>query len=276
MKAHNNFSITLANLDEDLTDAYTRYFDSYLTVNGGRVSVVWEGLQWVSGDFDCIVSPANSYGLMDGGADWSISFHLAGGPAGLVAHVQRAILDRFAGQQPVASSFIIDVEEKVKEYLRTPGNHHVYDETTEVRLPRFLAHTPTMRTPHRLDATTEVPYDAMWSTLTAIREHNMIAEATDRPDRVIRNVLIPGFGTSYGAVPPKVGARQLALAYKHFLENPADHDPAKECLGHDPRCDAGSEWGGKCRTKAEKTYLVSWDYVDRLAEEIRSTWLCTY
>ncbi|KAJ3132809.1 hypothetical protein HDU90_006699 [Geranomyces variabilis] len=275
VKSYNDFNLTLVNLDEDLVAAYIRYFDPYLVSNGGRVSVAWDGLMWAPGDFDCIVSPANSFGLMDGGADWAISFHLAGGPAGLVAHVQRAILNKFAGQQPVASSFIIDVEEVVRAYLRTPGNHFAAASVT-AKLPRFLAHTPTMRTPQRLGPTTTVPYDAMWSTLAAIREHNMQAETADQPDRVIRNVLLPGFGTSYGHVPPAIGARQLALAYKHFLENPADYTGTKQCIGWDPRCDVGSERGGRYRIEAEKTYLVSWDYVDQLAEEIYSTWACTY
>ncbi|KAJ3182979.1 hypothetical protein HDU87_007401 [Geranomyces variabilis] len=276
VKRHNDFNITLANLDEDLVANYSRFFDPYLVSNGGRITVAWDGLMWVPGDFDCIVSPANSFGLMDGGADWAISYHLAGGPEGLVAHVQRAILNKFAGQQPVASSFIIDVEEVVRSYLRTPGNHFRAAGETNVKLPRFLAHTPTMRTPQKLGPSTTVPYDAMWSTLVAIREHNVQAEAAGRPDRAIRNVLLPGFGTSYGHVPPAVGARQLALAYKHFLENPADYIGTRQCGGWDPRCDVGSDRGGKCRIEAEKTYLISWDYVDQLAEEIRSTWACTY
>ena len=73
------------------------------------MTIEWEGFKFLTQDYDCLVSPANSFGLMDGGADYSISFHLAGGPGDLVPHVQKALMDRYAGQQPVGTSFLIGV-----------------------------------------------------------------------------------------------------------------------------------------------------------------------
>jgi O-acetyl-ADP-ribose deacetylase (regulator of RNase III) len=94
-------------------------------------------------EFDCIVSPGNSFGLMDGGVDAAISCYFGWD---LQERVQRRILDELLGEQPVGTSLIV--------------------ETGHPEHP-FLAHTPTMRVPmpvaktdNKLDAghTTTVTY----------------------------------------------------------------------------------------------------------------------
>lgn len=270
IKSFNSFAVVLANLDDELISAYRRYFQPYLKENGGLVEVIWEDFQFLKEPYDCIVSPANSFGLMDGGVDWHISYHLSGGPSGLVPHVQTELLKKYAGQQPVASTVVIDIGPIVQTYAKNAENHHLRVHSDEPALPKYLAHTPTMRAPRTLGKVTEIPYDAMWSTLTALREHNKAAEKSNEPEKRIRRVVFPGFGTSYGRVPPKVGARQLALAYKHFLENPADR------VDNNATCDAGSEYGGTCRIKGEEKYLMSWDYAEKISSEIQGTWACDY
>lgn len=74
-------------------------------------------------DFDCMVSAANSFGLMDGGVDLAIRNFFG---IQLEEAVQQYILDNYHGEQPVGTSFII--------------------ETGNPKHP-FLAHTPTMRVP---------------------------------------------------------------------------------------------------------------------------------
>lgn len=137
-------------------------------------------------DFDCMVSAANSFGLMDGGVDLAITrfFGLQ-----LMERVQTHILREYLGEQPVGTSFIID--------------------TGHQRHP-FLAHTPTMRVPMSISATDNV-YVAMHAMLLAVRRHNVST------DRKIRKLACPGLGTATGRVPFKEAARQMVLAYRSSL-----------------------------------------------------------
>ena len=73
--------------------------------------------------FDCMVSAANSFGLMDGGVDYAITQFFG---HEVQNRVQRRILDEFLGEQPVGTSIIV--------------------ETNHAKHP-YIAHTPTMRIP---------------------------------------------------------------------------------------------------------------------------------
>ncbi|KAJ3033322.1 hypothetical protein HDV00_006512 [Rhizophlyctis rosea] len=272
LPSHSNFTITLVNLDDALINAYEKYLSPYLSSNGGLVTTEWNAFQFLTHPYDALVSPANSFGLMDGGVDYHISFHLGGSPAVLVPYVQRVLLDRFAGQQPVGTAVLIDVGNVTERYLDDPGNHFREIGMEDVRLPRFLIHTPTMRTPRLLGSNTEVPYDAMWSVLTSIRAHNIHALSQNQPENLIRSVVIPGFGTSVGGVSPELGARQVALAYRHFIENVVNIEGRMDEF----KCGRGGERGGVCHREVEKDYLVGWDYVESLEDEIRRTWGCDY
>jgi O-acetyl-ADP-ribose deacetylase (regulator of RNase III) len=137
--------------------------------------------------FDCMVSAANSFGLMDGGVDLAITNFF--GDA-LPARVQQVILARYNGEQPVGTSFIV--------------------ETGHPKHP-FLAHTPTMRVPMPI-ANTDNVYLAMKAMLQAVRDFNAGGER-------IQIVACPGLGTATGRVPAAEAARQMALAY-HYAQNP--------------------------------------------------------
>lgn len=140
-------------------------------------------------EFDCMVSAGNSFGLMDGGVDLAIIRFF--GDA-LKQKVQNFILQEYLGEQPVGTSFII--------------------ETGHSKHP-FIAHTPTMRVPMEIAHTDNV-YLAMWAMFLAVQRHNRQAE------RQITVVACPGLGTATGRVPFGEAARQMALAYKHFLNPP--------------------------------------------------------
>ena len=73
-------------------------------------------------DVQCIVSPANSYGLMDGGYDRAISEYFGWD---IINVVQTKIIEKHFGEQTVGTSLIV----------RIP------------RTDKFLIHTPTMRVP---------------------------------------------------------------------------------------------------------------------------------
>ncbi len=139
--------------------------------------------------YDCMVSPANSFGLMDGGVDLAITNYFG---EQLMKRVQERIIEEYMGEQPVGTSIIV--------------------ETHDPKHP-FLAHTPTMRVPMEIAHTDNV-YKAMWAMLLAVRRHNQTAE------RKIEIIACPGLGTGYGRVPFGEAARQMSMAYRNFLKPP--------------------------------------------------------
>ncbi|MCK4303118.1 MAG: macro domain-containing protein [Candidatus Eisenbacteria sp.] len=144
-------------------------------------------------EFCCMVSPANSFGLMDGGVDDAIVGFFG---CSLERRVQQLIREEFGGEQPVGTSIIVETD-----YPRHP----------------FVAHTPTMRIPMLIAGTDNV-YVAMWAMLQAVRRHNRGA------DRPIRIVACPALGTGAGGMAPDEAARQMALAYEYSLAPPAEMD----------------------------------------------------
>lgn len=136
-------------------------------------------------EYDCLVSPANSFGLMDGGIDLAIRNYFG---MKLQYNVQKIIQKEYFGEQPVGTSVIVDTE------------HEEHP---------FLAHTPTMRVPMDISKTDNV-YNAMFAMLRAVSNFNKTSKFR------INKVLCPGLGTSTGRVPLKEAARQMSIAFKNF------------------------------------------------------------
>jgi O-acetyl-ADP-ribose deacetylase (regulator of RNase III) len=134
---------------------------------------------------DCLVSPANSFGIMDGGIDLAISSLIPG----LQERVSARVYEEWLGEQPVGTSMLVA--------------------TGFERFP-WLGHTPTMRAPRPIAA--EVVYDAMRALLLAVRRHNV---AGDRSP--IRSIACPGLGTATGRVAPAAAARMMRLAYESVV-----------------------------------------------------------
>lgn len=137
---------------------------------------------------DCLVSPANSFGLMDGGMDAAITNYFGNQ---LQERVQEHILKEYLGEQPVGTSFII--------------------ETNDERIP-YLAHTPTMRVPTNIEGTDNV-YKAMRATLIETEK-----------DHRIKTVAIPAFGYGVGRVHAVDVSYQMAKAYLQIVAQPKQID----------------------------------------------------
>jgi O-acetyl-ADP-ribose deacetylase (regulator of RNase III) len=178
-----SFELILVDPNPEVTRALKLQFKGFR-----KVKVVTSRFEELP-SFECMVSAANSFGLMDGGVDLAIIGFFG---VELLDRVHARILDEFLGEQPVGTSLII--------------------ETGHPKHP-FLAHTPTMRVPMPIALTDQV-YLAMWAMLLAVRKHNL---SSDRP---IRTVACPGLGTATGRVPAEEAARQMALAYRYFLSPP--------------------------------------------------------
>ena len=179
--------LLLVDSNPEVTVAWSRHFTDLpkVTVINGRFEDVAK--------YDCIVSPANSFGLMDGGIDLAISEFFGWD---LMSRVQERIVLEFYGEQPVGTSLIVET------------GHDDYP---------YLAHTPTMRIPTDI-SNTDNCYLAMSAMLRAVSDFNR------RNVCPIGSVLCPGLGTATGRMMPDVAAYQMALAYRYFLNPPASID----------------------------------------------------
>lgn len=177
--SHKQFELTLIDPQKELCESWQETFSSFPEVK------IYNGYFQQIKEFDCLVSPANSFGLMDGGVDLAIRNFFG---MKLQYNVQKRIQKDFYGEQPVGTSMIV----------LTGSEEHP-----------FLAHTPTMRIPLDISKTDNV-YNALFAMLRAVANHNKNSRVR------IQKVLCPGFGTATGRVPLKEAARQMALAYKNF------------------------------------------------------------
>lgn len=174
------FNLTLVDVQKELCLEWEKCFKDF-----PNVDVINGKFERVK-SFDCLVSPANSFGLMDGGIDLAIRNYFG---MKIQYNVQKRIQKEFYGEQPVGTSIIVFTEDE----------HHP-----------FLAHTPTMRVPSDISGTDNV-YNAFFSMLRAVTNYNKTNKIR------IQNVLCPGMGTATGRVSPKEAARQMSIAYTNFL-----------------------------------------------------------
>ena len=159
--------------------------DSYF--KSGEVETVCDTLQhfvFTHDDVECVVSPANSFGLMDGGYDAAITDCFGGE---LQKEVQKYILSNYFGEQPVGTSFLIKIPHTNK----------------------CLIHTPTMRTPEVIRDKLTI-YQCMRSTL-------MCAIKND-----IKSIVIPLFGGGCGGVHPQTIAYMMKRAYVQITNPPTE------------------------------------------------------
>lgn len=187
----------------EMAEAFKRVF-----ANADNVNIVGKPFETIR-EFDCMVSAANSFGLMDGGVDAAITAFFG---TQLQSRVQNHILREYLGEQPVGSAFVIE----------TGHNHHPW-----------LVHAPTMRVPLTIDGTDAV-YNATWAALLAIFQHNKHATT----DRKIKTVVFPAMGAGCGQVPFESVARQMKQAWDNFNKKQNQltgntHNPAsRQYLAH--------------------------------------------
>lgn len=134
-----------------------------------------------------LVSPANSFGFMDGGFDLVLSQRLGWH---VEERVRQRILDEEDGELPVGGALFV------------PTDHPTWP---------WLASVPTMRVPMRLDGTVNA-YLAFRGLLRAVRRHNA-GEGSQ-----VTAVLCPGLGTGEGRMPPGRCARQMRRAWEVVVE----------------------------------------------------------
>ena len=130
---------------------------------------------------DCVVSPANSYGIMDGGYDEAITAWFG---ESLMKKVQQYIIDNMYGEQPLCTSFIID---------------------TDVQGVKLI-HTPTMRIPGVITDNRIVYHCTRSCLITALNSE-------------VNTIVVPAFGGLTGCVPRNTVAQMMWFAFDQ-LKNP--------------------------------------------------------
>jgi O-acetyl-ADP-ribose deacetylase (regulator of RNase III) len=180
-------NVVLASVEHELAEAWQRFCGDLDGVSVHRGSIL---------DVHCeaVVSPANSFGFMDGGIDHLYSHHFGW-------HVQRrlqeAIGTRHHGELLVGQAEIVP--------------------TDDARIP-FVIAAPTMRVPMILRDTVN-PYLAARATLLLIKHQRFIDGpfAGEPVASVVRAVACPGLGTGVGKVGPNICARQVRAALEEVV-----------------------------------------------------------
>lgn len=187
--------IYLLDINKDMTDAWHKYFDPYIEV---------ENIEIVNDDFasfmnmhpniEAIVSPANSFGLMDGGYDKAIIDYFG---KDLMEVVKKVIIQEWFGEQPVGTSITIPIYSK--RIINGCG----------VECHPVLIHTPSMRTPEQIKDS-RIVYQCMRTTLIEAEKQE------------INSIVIPAFGGLTGKVPCEEIAKMMFLAYKQIRNQPKE------------------------------------------------------
>ena len=136
---------------------------------------------------DAYVSPANSFGWMDGGIDLALRARFMAGD--IEGTVQSAIAKR-GGRLPVGEALVVETQDDEVPYLIV---------------------APTMETPSNV-GTTSNAYKAMVALLRAVTRFN------EQNEDAIGTIAICGLCTGVGGMEPHVAAMQMHSAYVHWLD----------------------------------------------------------
>jgi O-acetyl-ADP-ribose deacetylase (regulator of RNase III) len=171
--------VRLRGRDAALVEAWRRWFKGCSRVEVGQGDIFEVGA-------DAIVSPANSFGYMDGGID---AVYLGRFGSGLQWRLQQYLQEHHGGELVLGEAVIV--------------------ETGALDIP-WLISAPTMRVPAPVPNTLNA-YLAFRAALRAVIAHNQAGE------RQIASVLCPGLASGIGAMPPDRVARQMRFAFDTTL-----------------------------------------------------------
>lgn len=163
----------------DLFYAWKKYFNDV------------DGIEVIDGDIlkqkaDAIVSPANSFGYMDGGLDLKYSKHFGWD---LESKVRNVLENEYYGELPVGNAIVVSTQ---REDIK------------------FLISAPTMRVPSNVSDTVNA-YLAFKAIIQSCLLHNKTHT------QKIDTILCPGLGTGEGKLPAEKCAKQMYMAYQTVL-----------------------------------------------------------
>ena len=174
-----DLQILLRDKNINLANAWSKEFKGYqnVKISCGDIFAL---------SADAIISPANSFGFMDGGIDLIYSVHFGWG---LQNVLQNKIRSCFNGELPVGLATIVETNnDKIK----------------------YLVSCPTMRVPEDVSNTVNA-YLAFRAGLIEVINFNK-----DNNEK-ITSILCPGLGTLSGMLPETICAKQMKYAYDSII-----------------------------------------------------------
>ena len=166
--------INLVGTDEKLVKAWTKEFRDVAGVKITSGSIFDE-------KDDAIVSPANSFGIMDGGLDGKLRDFFG---KQIEESVRAKIKTEYYGELPVGSAIVVGTNNSQFKYMIS---------------------APTMRVPEEVAESLNA-YLAMRAILIAAVNH-----------KDINSVAVPGLCSLSGRMPLHIVARQMRVAYERVV-----------------------------------------------------------
>jgi O-acetyl-ADP-ribose deacetylase (regulator of RNase III) len=179
--------LILTAIDEALTDSWIEFCGDldFVAVHHGSIFDV---------ECDAVVSPANSYGFMDGGIDGLYMWHFG---ENIQMRVRRQIFDHHHGEILVGQADVV--------------------ETGHEKIPHLIF-APTMRVPMNLKDSVN-PYLAA-RAIFLLATHGHFRSGSLAGEKIadrIQSIAIPGLGTGAGKISSKVCAQQVRAAINDVL-----------------------------------------------------------
>ncbi|MBX9670649.1 MAG: hypothetical protein K2X93_23805 [Candidatus Obscuribacterales bacterium] len=175
-------SVFLRDKNPDVVKAWERFFGRQANLDIGE----GDPLQL---DLSAVVTPGNSFGIMDAGFAQELNVRSNGLFEG---RIRKLIEDKYAGELPVGTA------EVIKSGLDNP---------------QFIVVSPTVRVPpERLSSANVNTYLATRAAFRAIASF-IRKERQEGRESPIESVALVGMGTGLGKIPPVIAAFQMYEAY---------------------------------------------------------------
>ena len=167
--------------------------------------------------FQLIVSPANSYGRLDGAFDDAITLALCHPPkheySAMTRAAQKVLYEKYRGFAPPGTCTLVRIPEELDD--ENPWGC------------KWVAICPTMRIPCNAVWDREVVYECVWSLLCEVEgwNRNRNGNGNGNNERSIASkegkitrILMTPLATGIGKVSKERWAAQFVLALKHFVD----------------------------------------------------------
>lgn len=180
----------------------TLIFDKYFSQYGNWLH--YTGDLKNLNNYDCLITPGNSFGDMTGGFDLSIVILLGDNIQSIINKTLNLLYPNpnkyddnswDTAQQPIGTSIIV------------PTGSNIFT---------YLCYTPTMEFVRSIVGKPNV-YMAMNSALYEIYKHNNV-----KNNKMIKLIVVPFLGTGFGSLSHDEAARQMSIAYDYFHNNYPD------------------------------------------------------
>lgn len=176
----NNIQFTFISLYEADIESYKHVLSEYSNVKFVCTDIIDE--LTTNMQYDAVVSPSNSFGFMDRGADAAYIRFFGNG---LQKSIQELIIEKYHGELVVGAGMMVDLNREEN--------------------PRYFISIPTARVPGDISTTTNVYY--------AFRA---LLNLLERSKNNIKRVLVPCLGTGSGRMPSIRSAVQVKMAFDAF------------------------------------------------------------